>query len=186
MFNKEIGVIMRKKTIIKLKNKTKSGEKRGFSLIELLIAIFVIAVGLIGVVSLYNMSMVSQFEAKNEVIAANLAQEAVELVRNIRDYNVLNGSDWKTNLDPGCVSIDYTEALDNHNCIRTAREGVCLNAESRYVQCAAVSKNTDFNRTLDIEDDLLDGNNVNYLEITATVSWGDRTTTATSILYPNN
>ena len=56
----------------------------------MLVVIFVLGVGLIGALSFFNINLNNQFEAKQELIAAGLAQEGADLVRNIVDYNYLN------------------------------------------------------------------------------------------------
>lgn len=63
--------------------------KRGFSIIEVLLASFLLAVGLAGTVALVAGSMRHSNESRDVVIASQLAQEGVELVRNVRDNNFL-------------------------------------------------------------------------------------------------
>lgn len=169
----------------------------GFTLIELLVTIFIVSVGLIGVMSFFNTTLQSQFEAKNEVIAAELAQESTELVRNIVDYNYLNNYSWYLNLSDNagtsnCKAIDRNAIVDPsssyyHKCITDNNmTDVCLNASnSTYQQCA--SSNTGFKRTLSI---VLDNSgtanldNGGCIKAIATVSWsgGDKKTTATDII----
>lgn len=97
-----------------LEYKEKSSEKKGFTLIELLITIFLVSVGLIGVIVFFNASLQSQFDAKNEVIAAGLAQEGTELVRSIVDYNFLNNNPngWYDELTNKDVSTVYCTSVD--------------------------------------------------------------------------
>ena len=64
--------------------------KRGrsaFTLLETVTVLFIISVGLIGVLSLTIKSANVQNENKNLFIASQLAQEGLELVRNVRDTN---------------------------------------------------------------------------------------------------
>lgn len=74
---------------------------RGFTLIEVLLAVTVFSIGIIGSYNIiaYNISNFSK--SINRVIASNLAQEGFELVRNIRDSNWLSGADWDNNLVGG-------------------------------------------------------------------------------------
>ncbi|MDP4008948.1 MAG: prepilin-type N-terminal cleavage/methylation domain-containing protein [bacterium] len=61
----------------------------GFTLIEALVAIFIITVGAGGAFSLiYQTTTIMRF-AHNRLIASYLAQEGIEIVRNIRDQNFL-------------------------------------------------------------------------------------------------
>jgi len=162
-------------------------KKSGFTLVELLITIFLVSVGLIGSISFFNSSLQSQFDAKNEVIAAGLAQEATELVRNIVDYNFLKPQSWwneivaNSNAANGCDLIDKY-SLDNHKCKNTAsgkKMNVCFDGQF-YYQCPTGAPShpvTIFRRKLEVV-----GENVNdtagyqledgdCLEVTATVGW---------------
>lgn len=164
--------------------------KNGFTLIELLITIFIVSIGLVGVISFFNSSLADQFEAKNEVIAAGLAQEATELVRNIVDYNFLNNGNWYANLTDSsgtnsvCTNVDYN-SLASHSClVGNTNPKVCFE-NSRYKQCASGS--TPFARTVVIVGEDVNGSGVNLnlgdcLRITATVSWDDRETEAVDII----
>jgi len=73
--------------------------KKGFSLLEVIIAIFVITIGIIGVANLISYSISGVAVAKSQIIAAALAQEGLEIVRNIRDSNWLAGIAWTSGLD---------------------------------------------------------------------------------------
>lgn len=65
----------------------------GFSLLEVLIAIAIISIGLIGISSLSVQNIKAQSVNKNRLIASMLAQEGLELVRNVRDDNWLDESE---------------------------------------------------------------------------------------------
>lgn len=67
---------------------------KGFSLIELLIAITVIFIGLISILSSATYSLSISKISVNEIVAVNLASEGIEVVRNVRDSNWLRGSPW--------------------------------------------------------------------------------------------
>jgi len=81
--------------------------KKAFSVLEVIIAIFVITIGIIGAVNLISYSISSVAVAKSKIIAANLAQEGMELVRNIRDTNWLKQfSDPSLAWDDVLIDID--------------------------------------------------------------------------------
>lgn len=61
--------------------------KKAFSLIEIVIILFVISMGLIGILSLIVQNIQSQDYNKNNLIATQLSQEGIELVRRVRDNN---------------------------------------------------------------------------------------------------
>jgi prepilin-type N-terminal cleavage/methylation domain-containing protein len=173
-------------------------KKKGFTLIEMLVVIFVVGVGLIGALSFFSINIANQAEVKNEVIAAGLAQEGADLVRNIRDYNLLAGNSWYANLCEDnpvkCVSNDSCKAIDynsldgaSHTCVQngSANKSVCYDPTTgRYKQC----KDTDANQTgflrsvslraCDPNKNPMCGGEANltgqeaYIEVTVTVSWG--------------
>jgi len=66
--------------------------KNGFSFLEVMITIAVLSVGILGVLSLIASSMKYSINSRDGIIASELAQEGVELVRNLRDQNLVNGS----------------------------------------------------------------------------------------------
>lgn len=86
---------------------------RGFTLLETLLTIFVITVGLIGgMTAILRTLNLSSFSSSN-LIATYLAQEGIEIVRNIRDTNWLEArtttNSWDeglTNCTAGCIA-DY-------------------------------------------------------------------------------
>jgi prepilin-type N-terminal cleavage/methylation domain-containing protein len=84
--------------------------KQGFSLIEVLFSMVLFTIGIFAVVSLINQNMASSMNRRNEVIAGQLAQEGIELVRNIRDNNWLKTPpvDAFTGIQSG--RIDYAHA----------------------------------------------------------------------------
>ena len=63
--------------------------KKSFTLLETLVAIYVLLVGIVGVMDITSQNLASGTISKNQLIAANLAQEGIELVRNKRDSNFL-------------------------------------------------------------------------------------------------
>jgi hypothetical protein len=62
--------------------------KNGFSIAEVLIALFVLSFGIMSAIFLMAGSMKDTMEARDLVVASMLSQEGTELVRNIRDNNV--------------------------------------------------------------------------------------------------
>lgn len=60
---------------------------KGFSLLEVLIAMAIITIGLVAALNLIAASLHSYKTSSQQVIYANQAQECVELARNERDRN---------------------------------------------------------------------------------------------------
>jgi type II secretory pathway pseudopilin PulG len=72
------------------------GGEDGFSLLEVIIAIYIITVALVGIMTLLSQTTSSAAVSYSKLIAVHLAQEGIEVVRNIRDLNYgTNGwDDW--------------------------------------------------------------------------------------------
>ena len=79
---------------MKYKKFKKNNTLSAFSLIEVLISIFLITIGFLSGAALLTRSLRDSIDARNQVRAALLAQEGVEMIRNQRDGN--------------CVSSDAT------------------------------------------------------------------------------
>ena len=75
-----------------------------FSLIEVMFSIVLVSTGMLSVIALAGSSMLASADARNQLIAVELAQEGVELVRNIRDNN------WQKSL------ASFNGIDDNNNC----------------------------------------------------------------------
>ncbi|USN58121.1 MAG: hypothetical protein H6767_07450 [Candidatus Peribacteria bacterium] len=59
----------------------------GFSIIEILVGIFVFSLGITAIYSIILSSLNLNTYNKNFIVASNLAREQLELARNIRDSN---------------------------------------------------------------------------------------------------
>lgn len=84
--------------------------RTGFTLVELLIGISVFTLGITSVFLLLQHTMKSVVISRNEVIVANLLREQIELVRNIRDSNLLQLASWNNSIGTGTffVENDFT------------------------------------------------------------------------------
>ncbi len=64
-------------------------EQRGFTLVETLVAITIIAIAIVGPLYAVQQALNASRSARDLLIASSLAQEAVEYVRAVRDSNYL-------------------------------------------------------------------------------------------------
>jgi prepilin-type N-terminal cleavage/methylation domain-containing protein len=95
----------------------------GFSLMEVVLAIAVLSIGLLSVAKLFAGSLNRTFENRDDIIAAGLAQEGIELIRNKRDNNALADPDAPfANISQTC-NVSY----DNLGCT-SGSTGLVLNA----------------------------------------------------------
>ena len=89
--------------------------KAGFSLMEILVVLFIVSTAMLGIVSLIIQNIQVQSINKNNLIASSLAQEGIELIRNVRDINWKNGDDFDTNLSDGFYRIDYRGGIPTYD-----------------------------------------------------------------------
>lgn len=73
--------------------------KRGFTLIEALIAVVLFSTALVAVLSVVGRSSDSKRLAQSVTVADYLGQGLLETVRNIRDTNFLSENDWLQGID---------------------------------------------------------------------------------------
>ncbi len=76
--------------------------RKGFTIIETLVAITVLMIAVAGPLVVAGHGLFGARIAKDQMIASYLGQESMEAVKNIRDNNVYNGSNWLTSLS-GCT-----------------------------------------------------------------------------------
>lgn len=128
-------------------NNNKNNQK-GFTLAELMIAIFVFTVGILGAYVAIQQS--SQFikHTSNHLTAAYLAQEGVEIIKNIRDTNFLekhlgydSNNPWDEGFETdGCYEIDW-------NMVYEQVDPGILTCASRYLK---LDTNGTYNYSTDV------------------------------------
>jgi len=97
---------------------------KGFTLIELLITITVTTVGIVGAFVAIQQGISIVDYSRSRLISAFLAQEGVEIIKNIRDTNFLEGSvAWNEGIDPGAIPEEYEVVYNDVDDI-----GIDLNA----------------------------------------------------------
>jgi len=160
-------------------------KKFGFSILEVTIAIGIISIAMLGVISLVAQNMQVQNLNKGYIVASMLAQEGLELVRNIRDKNWLTpGNTWYEGISD--QSNSYVFTIDYTGTINTTVTGIdnpqaqlSLDAYNYYVHVGGTA--APFFRLIKVDY------KVTYLIVTSTVQWQDRGNTykyeAETLLY---
>ncbi len=82
---------------------------KAFTLIEILIAITVITIGVVGSYAAITRVASITFSNSYRFIASRLAQEGIEIVTNIRDANWVERTDWDNGLNDGNHLVQYNE-----------------------------------------------------------------------------
>jgi len=131
--------------------------KNGFTLIEVLLAVFIITVAVLGLYNGINYSYHSVETAKEIFVASYLAEEGIELVKNIRDSNfVTPGASFNQGLS-NCTSsfgcrIDYDDnSLTQNTDEASSKTLLWINASGAYNYTASGEK-TIFSRKIIIMD----------------------------------
>ena len=83
-------------------------ERKGFSIGEVMLSVFILGTTLITITSLFSKSAAEMTDNRDSVIAAMLAQEGIELARNNRDTNWTKGESEDNTFD---------DIVDVANCV---------------------------------------------------------------------
>lgn len=91
---------------------TSSTHKKGFTLIETFVAITILAISIVGPLTIASKGLQTTVLSRDQLTATYLAQEALEQVRYIKDSNVISGNGWLTGL-AACINADcYLDVWD--------------------------------------------------------------------------
>ena len=95
-----------------LKNKNKKinlNDERGFTIMETLVAIFILLISITGPMVFSQNGLRAAFQSRDQITAFYLAQDAIEFIKNRRDHNVLEpnsvGFGWLDGLED-CIAED--------------------------------------------------------------------------------
>ena len=83
--------------------------KNGFSMVEIIATIAILSFGIIGIYGVFHPASVLTGNFTMRITADYLAQEGLEVVKNIRDNNIVNNRVWSQGLS-GCSAgcqLDY-------------------------------------------------------------------------------
>lgn len=133
--------------------------KKAFSIIEVLTAVFVLSIGITAVLALMAGNVKNSINARDGIIASGLAQEGIELVRNIRDNNFISGktafeSNFPSNSKDNCMidkDSDDIEHCDNGN--GEDRKLYYNESSGFYVHSSSNATSTKFRRRVIVEYD---------------------------------
>lgn len=140
--------------------------KKSFSIIGVVIAMQILVIGILAIISLASSAMMLAKTESNKIIAMGLAQEGMEIVRNIRDGNFLTGANWKASLDDGA---SYEVRYDVPALYSLASSVIKYDDTNFY---STISLNdTRFSRIIDMASGNDDGGE--FINPKCTVSWSD-------------
>lgn len=157
--------------------------KRGFTLVETMVAVAIVAISIIGPLYSVQQGVVASYVARDRLVASSLAQEGAEYVHAIRDnnflYNLANPGaprSWLYGLDgsggsTNCVTANGCKVDPTQNTV-TACSGACsplnLSTSGVYNHLSVSGSNvaTRFTRTVTITTI-----SATEAKMTVTVSW---------------
>lgn len=84
-----------------------SSGQSGFTIVEAMITLVVLTVALIPALFLSTQATNAGFLIRNNLVAANLAQEGVEIIKSIRDSNWFQDLAFDANLTAGTWRVDW-------------------------------------------------------------------------------
>lgn len=178
--------------------------QKGFTLIEIIISIFIISIAIVGVYGAFSIMVILTTNASDRLTAAYLAQEGIEIVRNIRDTNWLIGepfnaylADNNANCEAGCEAEYTSSPYQGINLlsqwasgINNDPGGVYLNIDANnfysYSTAGAVTP-TNFKRKITITclPDLADCQNATAIKVISQVYWKEKPSIlSSSVTYP--
>ena len=163
-----------------LKNK-----QQGFTIIETLIAITILMISIAGPLTIAHKGLSAATNAREQLTAVYLAQDALESVKNIRDVNMDNGANWLTGLS-GCISGNPCVINTVDGTIPASNEAK-LNMDSggRYTHNAG--NETIYSRYFYLEDvdpaNGVDMYNEDEVRLVVVVSWENTLGIRTVMLY---
>lgn len=150
-------------------------------MIELVIALFVLTAGVVGVYNAFSIMVVATAQMSDRFTAAYLAQEGIEIVRNIRDNNWLNNDSWDKDLmDGDCPSgcqADYKTGTSNGLGFTAYGSGAALNidADGFYSYSSCPISNSDC-QTKFIRKIIINTVDDHTLQVVVTVEWFEKKT----------
>jgi len=134
---------------------------KGFTILEVMVAVTVLLIGIVGIYTAFVRILISTSGISNRLIAAYLAQEGIEIVRNIRDTNWVEGAaSWKDeliNCSMGCEADYKTGTLSEETPLRAYTESY-LNMDYNNFYSYSSGTSTKFKRKITIaspEEDIL-------------------------------
>jgi prepilin-type N-terminal cleavage/methylation domain-containing protein len=165
----------------------KNNKESGFTLVETLVAVAIFATSIAGLISITARGINDNVFVKNKLIAGYLAQEGVELVRNMRDTAVLpeNNIPWQIFLQdennwvgncyddlPGINACYIDGSISELSALPCDENGTCPKLRfdsqtSRYTYSVITDSN--FTRTITIRP-IENGNNEEVI-VNSIVEW---------------
>lgn len=136
-------------------------KNRGFTILETMVAVFILVLSITGPMAFASSSLRSAFLARDQITAFFLAQDIIEVVKNSRDENGLLEYPWLYNIDicgdPGQPCTVYIDTTAANPTATECLNGICpvlrLDENGRFNYDLSVnSSESRFTRTTHIRE----------------------------------
>lgn len=148
--------------------------RKGFSFMEVMMAVFLIVVGVLASVTLLSGGLRESLDSRSQLTAVLLAQEGVELVRNIRDNNWIATAatfeNFPETAPDNCIIGLSTPTLVCG--INDAAKTLYLSSGGLY-DTTQTGNPTKFKRKIVIDYDSLPVATATYATVTSMTIWGN-------------
>ena len=147
---------------------------------EMMVVISITTIGLLGISSLVIQNQQAQLVNKNYIIGSMLAQEGLEIIRNIRDDNWLDPSagGWNDDLDNSDNDLTFVIDLEGRDFLDDIPNDFNSDLTKLYIDGTnndfythfsdgGANQETNFRRLITITEDGVG----NYIVVNSTVSW---------------
>lgn len=166
-------------------NKKEKTEKKGFTLVETLVAIFVLTLSIMGPMAAAQSSLKASFVARDQITAFYLAQDSIESIKALRDSvyvnNVRNNetNDWLDLLsdckpDNSDGANKYCKVINTNNPIELQSASAGSNFDVYLInneftnQIGDANQKTKYSRKVNLTRI---GNKNDELKITVEIEW---------------
>lgn len=161
---------------IKYQMSNLESKSKGFTLIEVTVSVFILVLGTLTIVGVMANSLKIINVASQTIIAANLTQEGIEVVRNIRDTNWIEEETYDTGITAGSYCVDYdSQILSSCGSNQLYWDGSSYNHDG-------LGRLTDFIRTITISSEA-DSEGTAYIRVISIVNWDNMSITSETHLY---
>lgn len=154
-------------------SRTTKKDDSGFTLIETLVAVAILATAISAPMIIAQTGVRTARQARDGITVQFLAMEALELLHNKRDENVIDGVSWDTGLrvDTGPFRIDTIAELQSGNGIESCA-GSCEDDYLYFDEDSSIySYDTDGEETIFVRTVEVERIQTDEVEVTVTISW---------------
>src|SRR3989338_635971 len=141
----------------------------GFTLLETMVAVSILTVSLVGILGLIAKTLSTGGDAILRQTAANLAEEGVEVVHNIRHTNWIAERAWDTGLQDGVSCVAYQSVA----LIIPCPDPTLLFDTTSKTYNHTTGTASGFSRTITLSHET-DSEGINFVRVLSRVNWESR------------